>query len=56
MFNKVAGVYGLIALFTGGTLAQVTMYIYSALALLLFVWGLRVVAAVCVVFRLTYSY
>jgi len=45
LFNKVAGVYGLIAIFTGGTLAQVSMYIYSALALLLFVWGLRAVDA-----------
>jgi len=45
LFNKVAGVYGLIAIFTGGTLAQVTMYIYSVLGLLLFVWGLRAVAA-----------
>jgi len=45
LFNKVAGVYGLIAIFTGGTLAQLTMYIYSILALLLFVWGLRAVAA-----------
>jgi hypothetical protein len=46
LFNKVAGVYGLIAIFTGGTLAQLTMYIYSILGLLLFVWGLRAVAAV----------
>lgn len=46
LFNKVAGVYGLIAIFTGGTLAQVSMYIYSILALVLFVWGLRAVAAV----------
>jgi hypothetical protein len=46
LFNKVAGVYGLIAIFTGGTLAQVSMYIYSVLGLLLFVWGLRAVAAV----------
>jgi hypothetical protein len=46
LFNKVAGVYGLIAIFTGGTLAQVSMYIYSVLALLLFVWGLRAVDAV----------
>jgi len=45
LFNKVAGVYGLIAIFTGGTLAQVSMYLYSVLALLLFVWGLRAVAA-----------
>lgn len=46
LFNKVAGVYGLIAIFTGGSLAQVSLYFYSVLALLLFVWGLRAVAAV----------
>jgi len=45
LFNKVAGVYGLISLFTGGTIAQVSMYIYSVLMLVLFLWGLRAVAA-----------
>ena len=46
MINKVAGVYGLIAVFTGGTLPQVSMYVYSILGLVGFVWGFRAVAEV----------
>lgn len=45
VLNKVAGVYGLIAVLTGagGTFAQLSLYIYSAIALIGLVWGLRVV-------------
>jgi len=43
LLNKVAGVYGLIAVFTGGSLAQLSMYIYSVLALVALTWGLRAV-------------
>ncbi|KZS94586.1 DUF1753-domain-containing protein [Sistotremastrum niveocremeum HHB9708] len=43
LFNKVAGVYGLIAVFTGGTIAQVSLYIYSIATLALFLWGLKAV-------------
>ena len=41
--NKAAGVYGLIAMFTGagGTAAQLSMYIYSAIALAALVWGIK---------------
>jgi inositol phosphorylceramide synthase regulatory subunit len=46
LFNKVAGVYGLLAIFTGGSLAQVSMYLYSVLTFVLFAWGLRAVSAV----------
>ncbi|KAF8308327.1 DUF1753-domain-containing protein [Clavulina sp. PMI_390] len=42
LFNKVAGVYGLIAIFNGGSLAQVSMYAYSVAALAVFAWGLKV--------------
>lgn len=45
MLNKVAGIYGLIALLTGagGNAAQLTLYIYSALALIGLSWGIRAV-------------
>jgi len=43
VLNKVAGVYGLIAVFTGGSLAQVSMYLYSVLALVGLTWGLRAI-------------
>lgn len=43
LLNKVAGIYGLIAAFTGGTFAQLSMYIYSVLALVALTWGLRAV-------------
>ncbi|KAJ3517763.1 hypothetical protein NLJ89_g310 [Agrocybe chaxingu] len=43
ILNKVAGVYGLIAVLTGagGSFAQLSLYIYSVLALVAFAWGLR---------------
>jgi len=44
--NKVAGVYGLIAAFTGGTLAQLSFYVYSAVTLWVVVWGIRAVSDV----------
>ena len=49
LLNKVAGVYGLIAVLTGagGSFAQLSLYIYSVLALLALAWGLRVVQEVC---------
>jgi len=45
VLNKVAGIYGLIALLTGagGNAAQLTLYIYSALALIGITWGIRAV-------------
>ncbi|KAL0573433.1 hypothetical protein V5O48_008527 [Marasmius crinis-equi] len=45
IFNKVAGVYGLIAVVTGagGSFSQLSLYIYSALALVGLVWGLNAV-------------
>jgi hypothetical protein len=45
VLNKVAGIYGLIALITGagGNAAQLTLYIYSALALIGLRWGIRAV-------------
>ncbi|KAI0083942.1 Inositolphosphorylceramide synthase subunit Kei1-domain-containing protein [Irpex rosettiformis] len=44
--NKVAGVYGLLAVLTGagGSLAQISMYMYSALALVALIWGLKSVS------------
>ncbi|KAF9508165.1 hypothetical protein BS47DRAFT_249665 [Hydnum rufescens UP504] len=43
LLNKVAGIYGLIAIFNGGTLAQLSMYIYSVLALAAFTWGMNAI-------------
>jgi len=43
LLNKVAGVYGLIAVFTGGSLAQLSMYIYSIFGLMALTWGLKAV-------------
>lgn len=45
MLNKVAGVYGLIAMLTGsgGSFAQLSLYVYSVVALIALVWGLRAV-------------
>jgi len=45
LLNKVAGVYGLIAVLTGagGSFAQLSLYIYSVLALAALAWGMRVV-------------
>ncbi|KAG7093950.1 hypothetical protein E1B28_007583 [Marasmius oreades] len=45
VFNKVAGVYGLIALLTGagGSFSQLSLYVYSVLALVAFVWGIKAV-------------
>ncbi|CAK5279732.1 unnamed protein product [Mycena citricolor] len=45
IFNKVAGVYGLIALLTGagGSFAQLSLYLYSVLGLVALAWGLGVV-------------
>ncbi|KAI0060722.1 DUF1753-domain-containing protein [Artomyces pyxidatus] len=47
LLNKVAGVYGLIATLTGagGSAAQITLYIYSAVALLALAWGLTAINA-----------
>ncbi|KAJ7576908.1 Inositolphosphorylceramide synthase subunit Kei1-domain-containing protein [Mycena floridula] len=45
LLNKVAGVYGLIAVLTGagGSFAQLSLYLYSVAALAALVWGLRAV-------------
>lgn len=45
VINKVAGIYGLVALFTGGSLAQLSMYIYSVAFLFVYVWGIRATSA-----------
>lgn len=44
LFNKVAGFYGLIAIFSGGSLAQISLYVYSVIALGVFSWGLKAIA------------
>ncbi|KAI0316019.1 Inositolphosphorylceramide synthase subunit Kei1-domain-containing protein [Amylostereum chailletii] len=45
LLNKVAGVYGLLAMLTGagGSFAQLSLYIYSVASLLALSWGLRAV-------------
>lgn len=46
ILNKVAGFYGLLAVFTGGTLAQLSMYLYSVASIALFSWGAKQVGDV----------
>ena len=48
-----AGVYGLLAVLTGagGSFAQISMYIYSALALVALIWGLKSVSKASQAFR-----
>ncbi|KDN40429.1 DUF1753-domain-containing protein [Tilletiaria anomala UBC 951] len=41
LFNKIAGVYGILAVFSGGTFAQVSLYAYSILSIGALLWGLR---------------
>ncbi|EIW79043.1 DUF1753-domain-containing protein [Coniophora puteana RWD-64-598 SS2] len=45
LLNKVAGVYGLISVLTGagGSFAQLTLYLYSTIALVALAWGLNAV-------------
>jgi hypothetical protein len=49
----VAGIYGPIAIFNGGQLAQLSMYIYSIAALALFTWGMKAVTDVRIRFSLS---
>jgi len=46
VLNKVAGVYGLVAVITGagGSAAQLSLYIYSVVGLVALVWGLKATA------------
>lgn len=48
LFNKVAGVYGLIAVLTGAgsSAAQLSLYMYSTVALVALAWGLNAVKRV----------
>ncbi|KAI0766695.1 DUF1753-domain-containing protein [Trametes elegans] len=45
LLNKVAGVYGLVAVLTGagGSAAQLTLYLYSVLGLVALTWGLKAI-------------
>lgn len=46
LLNKVAGVYGVLAVFTGGTFAQVSMYLYSIATIAALIWGMKAVGEV----------
>lgn len=46
LINKVAGVYGLITVFVGGTFVQFLFYAYSIASLFAFGWALKVVKSV----------
>lgn len=41
LLNKVAGVYGILAIFSGGSWAQLSMYVYSILTIGLVLYGLQ---------------
>ena len=49
LLNKVAGVYGLIAVLTGagGSVAQLSLYMYSVIGLIALIWGLKAIIHVC---------
>ncbi|WFD20240.1 hypothetical protein MCAP1_002484 [Malassezia caprae] len=44
LFNKIAGVYGIIAVFQGGSFAQVSLYLYSIATIPIFIWGLKAIS------------
>jgi len=46
LFNKIAGVYGIIAVFQGGTLAQLSLYVYSIGSIVGLLWGLKAISDV----------
>lgn len=46
LFNKIAGIYGIIAIFQGGTVAQLSLYIYSIATIPVFIWGLKAISDV----------
>ncbi|SNX87555.1 related to KEI1 - component of inositol phosphorylceramide synthase [Melanopsichium pennsylvanicum] len=41
IFNKTAGVYGILAVFQGGTFSQVALYLYSIATIFISLWGLK---------------
>lgn len=41
LFNKTAGIYGILAVFQGGTFSQVALYLYSIATIVIFLWGLK---------------
>lgn len=55
ILNKVAGFYGLLAIFSGGTLAQLSMYLYSVASIALFAWGAKQIGDVRLPLRLYLS-
>lgn len=47
VLNKVAGLYGLVSLLAASlTLSQISLYIYSLVTLIIFLWGLKGIAEV----------
>lgn len=46
LFNKIAGIYGIIAVFQGGTIAQLSLYIYSIATIPIFIWGMKAISDV----------
>ena len=44
LFNKIAGVYGIMAMFQGGSFSQLSLYIYSIATIPIFIWGLKVMS------------
>jgi hypothetical protein len=46
LINKVAGIYGLVTLFVGGSFLQLSFYAYSCATLVAYIWALRIVKSV----------
>ncbi|SPC66192.1 related to KEI1 - component of inositol phosphorylceramide synthase [Ustilago sp. UG-2017b] len=56
LFNKTAGVYGILAVFQGGTFSQVALYVYSIATIVLFLWGLKGISDEDAQYVLTYAH
>lgn len=56
LFNKTAGIYGILAVFQGGTFAQVALYLYSIATIVVFLWGLKGISDEDAQHALTYAH
>lgn len=41
LLNKIAGAYGILAIFLGGTFSQLSLYVYSIATIPVFLWGMK---------------
>jgi hypothetical protein len=55
LINKVAGLYGLITIFVGGSFTQLAFYAYSTASLFVLLWALKTVKSVSLAHTLPVS-